>query len=125
MTSLPPTITPLPHTRPTLRVSLRNCCHRRHITLYAEPLYSTKTVRSAQHAQTAPLSRISRFTPPCVTSTPRTQRGTSRCKQCLPWFCGLMERLLLWVRIGEYVQEKYVQLKLPTCILQCCLLALW
>jgi hypothetical protein len=35
---------------------------------------------------------------------PRTQHGTSRCKQCLPWFCGLMERLLLWVRIGEYVQ---------------------
>lgn len=79
----------------------------------------------AQHAQTAPLSRTPRFTPLSLTSKPRTQRGTSRFKQCLPWFCGLMERLLLWVRIGEYVQEKYVQLKLPTCILQCCLLALW
>lgn len=39
-----------------------------------------------------------------LTSIQQSQHGTSRCKQCLRWFCGLMERLLLWVRIGEYVQ---------------------
>ena len=90
-TSFPPTITPLPHTRPTLRVSLRNCCHRRHITLYAEPPYHAKTAQSTQYAQTAPLSHPYRFTPLSLTSKPHTQRGTSRFKQCLRWFCGLVE----------------------------------
>ena len=108
MTSILPTITPLPHTRPTLRVSLRNCCHRRHITLYAKSPYQAETVQSAQRPQTAPLSRLSRFTPFSVTSKPRTQRGTSRFKQCLALFCGLMERLLLWVRIGEYVSIPFI-----------------
>lgn len=75
-TSILPTITALPHTRPTPRVSLRNCCHRRHITLYAEPPYPAKTVQFVQHAQTAPLSRISRFTLLSLTSPPRTPHAS-------------------------------------------------
>ena len=69
---LSPTVTPLPHTRPTPRVSLRNCCHHRHITLYAKPPYSVKTMRLAQYAQTAPLSHILRFIPFFVTSKPHS-----------------------------------------------------
>ncbi len=76
LTSLLPTNTALPHTRPHRRVSLRNCCHRRHIPLYAKSPYSTKTVHPAQHAQTAPLSQIPRFTPLSLTSQPRTQRAS-------------------------------------------------
>lgn len=70
------TMPPLPHTRPTLCVSLRNCCHRRHITLYAEPPYPAKTVWLTQRTQTAPLSRIPRFTPLSLTSQPRTPHAS-------------------------------------------------
>lgn len=70
------TMPPLPHTQPTPRVSLRNCCHRRHITLYAKSPYSTKTAQLAQHSQTAPLSHISQFTPFSLTSQPRTPRAS-------------------------------------------------
>ena len=70
------TMPPLPHTRPTPSVSLRNCCHRRHITLYAKPPYPAKTVQSAQYAQTAPLSHISRFTPLFLTSKPHTPHAS-------------------------------------------------
>lgn len=102
------TMPPLPHTRPTLCVSLRNCCHRGNITTRTKQPNSAKTVRPAQHVQSAPLSHIPRFTPLSLTSTPRTQHGTSRFKQCLALFCGLMERLLLWVRIGEYVSIPFI-----------------
>ena len=61
----------------TPRVSLRNCCHHRHITLYAKPPYSVKTMRLAQYAQTAPLSHILRFIPFFVTSKPQSPHGLS------------------------------------------------
>ena len=75
-TSIPPTITPLPHTRPTLCVSLRNCCHRGNITTRTKQPNSAKTVQLSQCAQTAPLSHLSQFTPLSVTSKPRTPHGT-------------------------------------------------
>lgn len=75
-TSIPPTITPLPHTRPTLCVSLRNCCHRGNITTRTKQPNSAKTVQLSQCAQTAPLSQLSQFTPLSVTSKPRTQRAS-------------------------------------------------
>ena len=75
-TSIPPTITPLPHTRPTVCVSLRNCCHRGNITTRTKQPNSAKTVQLSQCAQTAPLSHLSQFTPLSLTSKPRTQRAS-------------------------------------------------
>lgn len=70
------TMPPLPHTRPTLCVSLRNCCHRGNITTRTKQPNSAKTVQLSQCAQTAPLSHLSRFTLISLTSQPRTPHAS-------------------------------------------------